>query len=98
MKISELKQWDIQDQLNTPEDMAAYLDAALMEDDPDFFLTAVGDVVKAMGAKNIAAQMGHGEKSLYKSFKPGAKPRYDTVFKMLQALGLRIRITPDQSC
>lgn len=98
MKISELKQWDIQDQLNTPEDMAAYLDAALMEDDPDFFLTAVGDVVKAMGAKKIASEMGHGEKSLYKSFKPGAKPRYDTVFKMLQALGLRIRITPDQSC
>ncbi len=49
MKISELGKWDIQAHLNTPEEMAAYLDAALQEDDPDFFLTAVGDVVKLWG-------------------------------------------------
>ncbi|UAA38686.1 putative addiction module antidote protein [Paraneptunicella aestuarii] len=93
MKLSELNHWDVQNYLNSPDDIAAYLDAALQEDDPDFFLVAVGDVIKALGAKRIAAQMGHGEKSLYKSIKPGAKPRYDTVFKMLHALGVRVSIT-----
>ena len=93
MKISELPKWDIQEHLNSQEDMLEFLNAALDEGDPDFFLTAVGDVVKAMGAKNIAERMGHGDKSLYKSIKPGAHPRYDTVFKMIQALGFKLHVT-----
>ena len=93
MKISELKTWDIQDHLKTPEDIAAYLDAAMHQDDPDFFLTAMGDVIKAVGTKQVAESMGHGEKSLYKSIKSGAKPKYDTVFKMIDALGLKLTVS-----
>jgi probable addiction module antidote protein len=69
------------------------LNAALEENDPELFLIAISDVIKATGAKDVAARMGHGEKSIYKSIKPGAKPRYDTVFKMIDALGLKIQIT-----
>jgi putative addiction module killer protein/probable addiction module antidote protein len=95
MKVSELKTWDIQDHLKSPSDIAAYLDAALQENDPDFFLAAIGDVIKARGAKEVAASMGHGDKSLYKSIKPGAKPKYDTVFKMINALGLKLTVSAE---
>ena len=77
----------------TPEDIAAYLDAAMHQDDPDFFLTAMGDVIKAVGTKKVAKSMGHSEKSLYKSIKTGAKPQYDTVFKMIDALGLKLTVS-----
>ena len=93
MKISELKEFDIQNHLKSEKDIAEYLSAALDEGDPDFFLTAIGDVVKAQGAKSIAAKMGHGEKSLYKSIRSGSKPRYDTVFKMISAMGFKLKIT-----
>jgi probable addiction module antidote protein len=93
MKALERPIWDIQDQLQSEEDIAEYLNAALEEEDPDFFLVAISDVIKAAGAKTVAQRMGHGEKSLYKSIKPGAHPRYDTVFKMVNALGLKLHIS-----
>ena len=93
MKALEQPVWNIQDQLQSEEDITEYLNAALEEEDPDFFLIAISDVIKATGAKTVAQRMGHGEKSIYKSIKPGAKPRYDTVFKMVNALGLKLHIS-----
>ena len=97
MKISDLTEWNIQDHLDSDEAIAEYLTAALEENDPDFFLTAIGDVVKAMGARDIANRMGHGVKSLYKSISPGAKPRYDTVLKMIDAMGFHVEVRPNDS-
>ena len=93
MKASEQPVWDIQEQLQNEDDIAEYLNAALEEGDPEFFLIAISDVIKATGAKSVAQKMGHGEKSIYKSIKPGAQPRYDTVFKMINALGLKLHIS-----
>ncbi|MCJ8272227.1 MAG: putative addiction module antidote protein [Psychrosphaera sp.] len=93
MKASELPVWNIQDHLQTEEDIAEYLNAALEENDPDFFLVAISDVIKATGVKTVAQRMGHGDKSIYKSIRPGAKPRYDTIFKMIDALGFKIQIS-----
>ena len=92
MKATELPIWDVQENFKTEEDIAEYLNAALEENDPEFFLVAISDVVKASGAKSVAQRMGHGEKSIYKSIKPGAQPRYDTVFKMINALGLKLQV------
>ena len=50
-------------------------------------LATVGDVAKARGMAKIARDAGLGRESLYKAFAPGAKPRFDTVMKVLQALG-----------
>lgn len=80
--------------LDDEETIAEYLTAALEDDNPDVFLSAVGNVAKARGMSAIAAATGLGRESLYKAMTPGAKPRYDTVLKVLDSLGLRITISP----
>jgi probable addiction module antidote protein len=79
--------------LDSEEVIAEYLTAALEEDDPNVFLTAVGNVAKARGMTQIAQATGLGRESLYKALAPGAKPKYDTVLKVLRSLGVRIAVT-----
>jgi probable addiction module antidote protein len=73
--------------------VAEFLSAALEEGDPDLFLAAIGNVAKARGMSAIAESTGLGLESLYKAFAPGAKPRYDTVLKVLQSLGVKLNVT-----
>lgn len=73
--------------------IAEYLTAALEDEDPDVFLTAVGNVAKARGMTQIAQATGLGRESLYKALSPGAKPKYDTVLKVLRSLGVRLAVT-----
>jgi probable addiction module antidote protein len=73
--------------------IAEYLAAALEEDDPAIFLAAVGHVAKARGMTEIAKASGLGRESLYKALAPGAKPRYETVQKVLHSLGVKISVS-----
>lgn len=74
--------------------LAEYLSAVMEKNDLDLLLAAVGDVAKARGMATIARDSGLGRESLYKAFAPGAKPRFDTVMKVLQALGLKLHAEP----
>ena len=89
----KLKDFDASAYLHDDEVIAEYLTAALEDGNPDVFLAAVGHVAKARGMSAIAASTGLGRESLYKAFAPGAKPRYDTVLKVLQSLGVKINVT-----
>ena len=60
-------------------------------------LAAVRDVARARGMAQLAKDAGLGRESLYKALTPGAKPRYDTVLKLLHALGVKISATPVKS-
>lgn len=73
--------------------IAEYLTAALEDDDPDVFLRAVGNVAKARGMAQIAQATGLGRESLYKALAPGARPKYDTVLKVLRSLGVRLAVS-----
>ena len=75
------------------EVVAEYLTAALEDGNPEVFLAAIGHVAKARGMGSIADDTGLGRESLYKAFAPGAKPRYDTVLKVLQSLGAKLDIS-----
>ena len=85
------------DYLDDEHTIAEYLTAALEDPNPDVFLTAVRDVARARGMAQLAKDAGLGRESLYKALTPGAKPRYDTVLKLLNALGVRLSATPVQS-
>lgn len=74
--------------------IAEYLNAALEDENPDVFLQAIADVAKARGMTSLAKEAGLGRESLYKALAPGAKPRYDTVIKLVRALGLELHATP----
>jgi probable addiction module antidote protein len=60
---------------------------------PDVFLAAVGHVARARGMSAIAERDGLGRESLYKALAPGAKPRYDTVLKVLHSLGVKLTVS-----
>ena len=89
-----VKEFDPSAYLDNDEVIAEYLTVALEDGNPDVFLSAVGNVAKARGMSEIAESTGLGRESLYKAFAPGAKPRYDTVLKVLQTLGVRLTVTP----
>ena len=89
--------FDAADYLDDEHTIAEYLTAALEDPNPDVFLTAVRDVARARGMAQLAKDAGMGRESLYKALTPGAKPRYDTVLKLLNALGVRLSATPVQS-
>lgn len=89
--------FDAVDYLDDEETIAEYISAALEDPNPDVFLGAVRDVARAHGMAQLAKDTGLGRESLYKALTPGAKPRYDTVLKLLHALGVKLSATPVHS-
>ena len=85
--------WDAADHLETKEDMAAYLEAALEDGDPALVVAALGDIARSKGMTNIARETGLGRESLYKALSLEGNPEFATVLKVIQALGLRLRAT-----
>jgi probable addiction module antidote protein len=92
--MSGLKRFDAADYLDSEEMIAGYLSAAMEDENPDVFLAAVSDVAKARGMTAIANSTGLGRESLYKALTPGAKPRYETIVKVLHGLGVKLTVQP----
>jgi len=80
--------------LTNEDAICEYLNEVLQHDDPQLLLLALGDIAKARGINQMAHAAGVERESLYKSLTQGAKPRYDTVFKLLRATGLRLAVHP----
>ena len=93
MKNLETRPWDPAEHLETEEDMAAYLEAALEDGDPALVVAALGDIERAKGMTQIARDAGLGRESLYKAFSAEGIPSLSTVLKVLRALGLRLHAT-----
>lgn len=89
----KLAPFDASEFLDDEEVIAEYLTAALEDPDPDVFLLAVANVAKARGIAKVAEESGLGRESLYKALAPGAKPRYETVRKLVDALGVKLTVT-----
>ena len=81
------------DYLDCEEAITEYLTAALEDENRDVFLAALADVAKVRGISAIAQSSGLGRESLYKALAPGAKPRYDTILKVLHSLGVKLTVT-----
>lgn len=90
--MTKFTPFDAADYLDNEETIAAYLTAALEDENPDMFLVAVKDVARARGMTQLAKDTGLGRESLYKALAPGAKLRYDTLLKVLRALGVSLHV------
>ena len=90
MAKTKSRTWDAAEYLESPEDMAAYLEAALEEDDPALFAAALGDIARAKGMSQIAREAGLGRESLYKALSAEGNPEFATVLKVLRSLGLKL--------
>jgi probable addiction module antidote protein len=84
--------WDPVDHLETDEDMALYLQAALEEDDPILVAAVLGDIARAKGMTKVARDAGLGRESLYKALSPTGNPEFATVLKVIDALGFRLTV------
>ncbi len=95
--MPKLTPFDAADYLDEELSIAAYISAALEDPNPDVFLTAVRDVARERGMAQLAKDAGLGRESLYKALTPGAKPRYDTMLKLIHALGVKLSASPIHS-
>lgn len=86
--------YDSAEYLETPEDMAAYLEAALEDGEPRVVVHALGAIARARGMSQVAREAGLGRESLYKALSPEGNPEFATVLKVVRALGLRLHAEP----
>ena len=86
--------FDIADYLDSNEMIAEYLNAVLAEGDDSDVVTAIGHVAKSIGMTKIAQQTGLSRSSLYKALSEGSKPQFETIMKVLRAIGGQIKISP----
>jgi probable addiction module antidote protein len=84
--------YDVAEQLRTPEERAAYLDAWLSEapDDAAGIARALGDIARAKGMSSVARDAGLSRESLYKALSQEGNPSFDTILKVAKALGVRL--------
>lgn len=80
--------------LDSDEAISEYLSQVLADGDYDELIRALGYIAKAKGMATVAKESGLGRESLYKALAPGAKPRFDTVLKVVKALGVRLYAEP----
>lgn len=88
--------YDVAKYLTTPEEMAAYLEACIEEANGDaaFVAKALGNIARAKGMSEIARETGLSRESLYKSLSGERSPSFETVLKVITALGLKIHAEP----
>ena len=84
--------YDVAEQLRTPEEMAAYLDAWLEEapDDASGIARALGDIARAKGMSQVARDAGLSRESPYKALSENGNLSFATVLKVARALGVRL--------
>jgi probable addiction module antidote protein len=92
--MTRFERFDASDYLDGEELIAEYLAAALEDGNSDVFIAALGDVAKAQGMAQIANKAGLGRESLYKALRSGSKLRYETVQKVLAAIGVKLTVIP----
>jgi probable addiction module antidote protein len=85
--------WDPASHLSTVEDVAAYLEAALQDGDPQLVAAVIGDIARAKGMSQVARTAGLGRESLYKSLSASGNPELATVLKVISALGLQLHVS-----
>jgi len=89
--MSNLTTFDVSQYLDSKEMIAEYLSQVLADGDTDELLGAIGNIAKARGMSQIAKDTGLGRESLYKTFQDGAKPRFETVMKVLDSFGVKLQ-------
>lgn len=99
MKREKTTPWDVAEHLRTLEEMAAYLEACLEEAEGDaaFIAKALGDIARAKGMTQVARDAGLSRESLYKALSGDRSPGFDTILKVIGALGLQLHAVTAQN-
>lgn len=89
--------YDVAEQLRTPEEMAAYLDAWLEEapEDASGIARALGDIARAKGMSQVARDSGLSRESLYKALSKNGNPSLAPVLKVAKAIRVKLHAEAD---
>lgn len=91
MKVT-FRKFEAYKYLDSEEMIQGHLAEALKDGDPQLILLALDDIAKAKGMSKIAEKSGLGRESMYKALKPDAKPRFETILKIIQAMGFCLSV------
>lgn len=94
IRIADLPDFDPAEYIKTEEDVAAYLTAIMAENDPSLLAAALGDIARARGMSEIASASGITREALYKALRPNAEPRFDTISRVCNVLGVKLVAQP----
>ncbi len=99
MRKTITTRYDVSEHLRTPEEMAAYLEACLEEAEGDaaFIAKALGDIARAKGMTQVARDAGLSRESLYKALSGDRSPGFDTILKVIGALGIQLHAVAVQN-
>ena len=99
MGKTKTTRYDVAEYLRTPEEMAAYLEACLEEANGDaaFVAKALGNIARAKGMSQVARDAGVSRESLYKALSGERTPSFDTILKVIAALGLKLHAEPNNA-
>ena len=99
MSKTKTTRYDVAEHLRTTEEMAAYLEACFEESEGDasFIAKALGDIARAKGMTQVARDAGLSRESLYKALSGERTPGFDTILKVIKALGLELHAAPLQT-
>ena len=99
MRKTSTTRYDVAEHLRTPEEMAAYLEACLEEADGDAacIAKALGDIARAKGMAQVAKDAGLSRESLYKALSGERSPDFDTILKVVRALGSKLHAEASRS-
>lgn len=92
----KLRRWDVADYLQTEEEIAAYLEAAAEQNEPELMAVALGDVARARNMSQLAREVGMTREGLYKALSSEGNPSFATIMKVAKALGLKLGFQPIQ--
>jgi len=90
----ETYEWDMAENINTKDEVFAYLEAALEENDIETLFDVIGSIARSKGMVMIAKELGLSRESLYKSLSSSGNPSFSTVIKVLDLLGYRMQVLP----
>jgi probable addiction module antidote protein len=93
--MAKTRPYDSAEYLDTPEALVAYLSEALETKDAAFIAQAIGTAARARGMTEIAREAGVSRENLYRSLSGQTKPEFDTIMRVLAALGVQLTAKPN---
>jgi probable addiction module antidote protein len=94
LAFDALPEFDASEYLEDEKAIAEYLTVVLEEEDPTLLASALGGIARARGMTEIAKLSGLTREALYKALRPGAQPRFETIYRVCMALGVRLVARP----
>jgi probable addiction module antidote protein len=86
------RKWDAVEYLDSPEMIREYLKVSFEEGDTEQLMLAIGQVAKAQGLSEIARKANLSRQNLYNALAQGSSPQFETIRKVVEALGCKLGI------